>query len=198
MQGKKTVRNMEKVVMNGDIKEISILEYYPNRMSKLVDLTPEQLITNQFVYNFKNGHRPTVILAAKIVASIIEKHFNLKKEQLTFVPIPASNYEDTAVRYNLFSYLVSLFCKVTNGHKWVNNWEKVDKKHLTRQKENHDYTNRWFVDYGKIKGAKLIVLDDVITTGETAKAFVKRIENCGGKVIGMVFLARTIEIKKAL
>ena len=182
---------MEKVYDYEDIKEICILDYYPSKLQGMMELTPEQMVVSQFVIDFKNGHRPASILAAKMVAKIIGKHFELDKEPVVFIPVPASTREDTAKRYSLFSYLVSQHCHVTDGHRWVNNWREVEKKHLSQDHKINDDKNRWFIDYSKVKGARVIIFDDVATTGETSADFIRRLEECGAKVIGKVFLANS-------
>lgn len=182
---------MEKVYEYEYMKEICILDYYPNKLQDMMELTPEQLVVSQFILDFKNGHRPASILAAKIVAKILDKHFELNEESVVFIPIPASKREDTVKRYHLFSYLVSQHCHVIDGHTWVNNWREVEKKHLAQDHIVNDDKKRWYVDYTKIKGAKAIIFDDVATTGETAADFTQRLEECGAKVIGKVFLANS-------
>ena len=47
------------------------------------------------------------------------------------------------------------------------------------------------IDYSKVKGARVIIFDDVATTGETSADFIRRLEECGAKVIGKVFLANS-------
>ena len=182
---------MEKVYEYEKTKEICILDYYPNKLQEFMELTPEQMVVSQFVIDFKNGYRPASILAAKMVAQIIGKHFELDKASVVFIPIPASTREDTAKRYRLFSYLVSQYCHVADGRKWVNNWREVEKKHLSQDHKIKDDKNRWFIDYSKVKGACAIVFDDVATTGETSADFSRRLEECGAKVIGKVFLANS-------
>ena len=191
-------KGMEKIYEYENMKEISILDYYPTKIQESSELTPEQQIVSQFVINFKNGYQPASVLAAKIVAKTISQHFNLGQERPVFIPIPASNNEDTIKRYHLFSYLVSQRCPVIDGHTWVKNWQETEKKHLSQDHIVQDNKNRWFVDYAKIKNAKVIIFDDISTTGETAASFIQRLEECGAKVIGEVFLASTFNIKKNL
>ena len=181
---------MEKIYEYEGIKEISILDYYPNKLQDIIELTPEQHVVNQFILDFKNGHRPASILAAKLVSKTIINHFDLTNS-IVFIPIPASTREETYKRYNLFSYCVSQNCKITDGRSWVKNWNEVEKKHLSKDHTIQDEKNRWFVDYSKIKQTNVIIFDDVVTTGETSGDFVTRLENCGATIIGKIFLARS-------
>ncbi len=184
--------------MENKTKEIFILNYFPKKIQEKMDLSPEERIVSQFVYDFKEGHRPISILAAKLVAQAINTHFNLENEKVLFTPIPASNRQATHNRYNLFSYLVSEKCNVIDGHKLVNNWVETEQKHLSQNHAIKEENNRWFVKYSEMRKAKVIVFDDILTTGDTAAKFTRRLESCGAKVIGKVFLAKTINLKQHL
>ena len=187
---------MERVFNYEDgTKEIFLLTYYPVKYQASLDLEPEQLIVSQFILDFKNGHRPASALAAKFVADALRKHFDLNKENIVLIPIPASNKEDSDKRYNLFCYLVSQNCNVVNGREWVRNQRDGEKKHLTANHVLQDDQNRWYVDDAKIKNAHVVVFDDLATTGETAYDFSLRLEEAGAKVIAKIFLAGTYEIK---
>lgn len=188
---------MEKVFTYKEdgVKEICLLTYYPSKYQDSLELTREDLIVSQFVLDFKNGHRPASVLAARIVAKAIKRHFDLTKDPLVLIPIPASNKEDSDKRYYLFSYLVSQYCNVVNGQKWVGNWKDVDKKHLSSSHVVQNDQNRWFVNYSKVKNAKVIIFDDIATTGATACEFTERLKGAGAKVVGRIFLASTYQIK---
>ena len=189
---------MKTVYDSDDIPEVSILDYYPTRIQETIKLSPIQLISSQFVLDFKNGHRPASLLAAKIVAEVLSAHFDLDQGvQVVFIPIPASSREDTEKRYHLFSYLVGKHCNVEDGHLWVNNWHETKKKHLSRDEDFiQDMRERWYVDYKRIKGARVIIFDDVKTRGTTSNHFIRRLQECGAEVIGKVFLSKTYFLKE--
>jgi predicted amidophosphoribosyltransferase len=161
-----------------------------------MNLTPAQRIISNFIIDFKNGHQPASRLAAKIVAEAIKENFDIEQQETVFIPIPASNKEESYKRYNLFSFLVSQNCCIIDGHNWVKNWKETEKKHLS---ENHDIQydqKRWFVDYKLVRNARVIIFDDVKTTGETANTIIQKLEECGATVIGAIFLGKTIHYKR--
>ena len=45
-----------------------------------------------------------------------------------------------------------------------------------------------------LEGKKIIVVDDLLTTGKSLKAFKEEVEKKGGKVIGAIFAAHTFEM----
>lgn len=190
---------MAKIYEFEGIKEISILDYFPSKLHKRMNLTPEQQIVSQFIIDFKNGYKPASILAAKIVSQIITENFNLNEDTIVFIPIPASTKDDTKKRYGLFSYLVSQNCHVIDGQHLAKNWRETDKKHLSvNHTINGDEHKRWFIDYNKTKNIKAVIFDDVATTGETAACFIQRLEKGGAKVIGEIFLASSFHLKSHL
>ena len=48
---------MAKIYEFEGIKEISILDYFPSKLHKRMNLTPEQQIVSQFIIDFKNGYK---------------------------------------------------------------------------------------------------------------------------------------------
>lgn len=43
-----------------------------------------------------------------------------------------------------------------------------------------------------IKGKEIIIVDDVLTTGQSVADYKKEIERCGGKVVAAIFYGKTI------
>lgn len=57
-----------------------------------------------------------------------------------------------------------------------------------------NYEVRVSADY--FRGRKVIVFDDLITTGRTARKFAAQLTAAGAEVIGGLFLAETFKVKK--
>ena len=47
---------------------------------------------------------------------------------------------------------------------------------------------------GNIKGKKIIIVDDVLTTGQSVADYKEEIERCGGKVVVAIFYGKTITL----
>lgn len=55
--------------------------------------------------------------------------------------------------------------------------------------ESFDY--RVALDREYFNGKKVIIFDDVVTSGATAREFANELAECGAQVMGAMFLART-------
>ena len=45
-----------------------------------------------------------------------------------------------------------------------------------------------------IKGKEIIIIDDVLTTGQSVADYKEEIERCGGKVVAAIFYGRTVTV----
>jgi hypoxanthine-guanine phosphoribosyltransferase len=48
------------------------------------------------------------------------------------------------------------------------------------------------VDTEYFRGKKVLVIDDIYTTGQSSSAFIREMEDAGASVIGALFLAKTV------
>ena len=47
---------------------------------------------------------------------------------------------------------------------------------------------------GDIKGKEVIIIDDVLTTGQSVADYKEEIERCGGKVVAAIFYGKTVTV----
>ena len=47
---------------------------------------------------------------------------------------------------------------------------------------------------GDIKGKEVIIIDDVMTTGQSVADYKEEIERCGGKVVAAIFYGKTVTV----
>lgn len=69
----------------------------------------------------------------------------------------------------------------------------------------HTYSVRYDLEYGQDtleihqdsfkKGARVLIVDDLLATGGTSRAVIDLVEKAGGKVIGIVFLIELLALK---
>lgn len=80
-----------------------------------------------------------------------------------------------------------------NGISWVKYTGERQSLHLQKgradiqMEKNYELTE-------DLEGKKIIVVDDLLTTGKSLKAFKEEVEKKGGKVIGAIFAAHTFEM----
>ena len=51
---------------------------------------------------------------------------------------------------------------------------------------------------GNIKGKEIIIIDDVLTTGQSVADYKEEIERCGGKVVAAIFYGKTFSMPSML
>lgn len=67
--------------------------------------------------------------------------------------------------------------------------KRFDRSAQAEQVRNFDY--RMALDREYFSGKKVIIFDDVVTSGATAREFANELAECGAQVMGAMFLART-------
>lgn len=83
--------------------------------------------------------------------------------------------------------------KVQNGNDHLFIYGERTAKHNSVNHVSESFGYRVALDREYFKGKKVIIFDDVITSGATAQEFASQLAECGAKVMGAMFLARTKE-----
>lgn len=81
--------------------------------------------------------------------------------------------------------------KVQNGNEHLAIYGERTAKHLSADRVCEDFGYSVRLDRDYFKGKKVIIFDDVITSGATANEFASQLAECGAQVMGAMFLART-------
>lgn len=172
------------------MKYTYLYEYVKKGRRKSND-TEKEFIRN-VIWNFKEGRYDDEL--AQRTALLIKKVVN-KPEKKILICIPASNSMRNEQRYRRFSQDVCKLSGVQNGFDII-------KVILTRKQE-HLSENRgiplweWFLetDVKKLDGRDVILLDDVLTTGNSYGSFKDYLEKKGANVKCGIFLATVPENK---
>jgi len=163
-----------------------IFSYLPSRF----EATIEQKRTRRLIWNFKNGCHNFTTLAAERVADAL--YNTLCSRDVIFCCIPASSEAKNTRRYERFSTLVSQKIGITNGFSHI----KIQGNRLAIHESRHNKTleSVQVIDFDAdfFAGRDVVIFDDIITTGSSFKQFTKSLESLGARVIGGVFLAKTI------
>lgn len=164
---------------------LHIMEYLPKRY----EATPKQENDRQVIYNFKNGFC-SATLTKLIVGYIngIKKGTNAPNLMVCF--IPASTHLKTIRRY---AHLASIIKTETGIDCDVNTiMPKTDHEsgHIAGKKANP--AEDFDIKGENIKGKNIILMDDIITRGNTFIQTANRLEALGANSILGLFVARTI------
>lgn len=132
--------------------------------------------------------------AASIMAHYMQDVLPLIDEQTLIVPIPTAA---TRVRQRGFDQtrLIALELSKHTGLEQVHCLRRMGKtrqvgaKRTKRLKQLEDAL--WVADGAKIRGRKILLIDDVVTTGATITAAAKTLKQAGAKSVGAIVFAQT-------
>lgn len=161
--------------------------YYPSRYSTL--LNEEQRAFCHAIYEFKEGDRHGIKFFKACMAAL---QADGKPYHIMFMPC------STDIKYfarfkRLNWYIGTHRPELTSGLYDVDVFEPRDSLHEAKGGENRILKRNYRIT-GNIKGKEIIIIDDVLTTGQSAADYKEEIERCGGKVVAAIFYGKTITI----
>jgi len=175
-----------------DISKIYIFlwNYYSNKAIELSNnYSKNDQVNRSKILSFKNGKRFEKV--AKRISNLIKIYlYSELLGEIYFVPIPASNEYEHKKRFDKFCNTVSNISGIKNGNGMIKNIKNRKKSHLEGKKEFSVENLR----VNNINGKKIILFDDIITTGNQFRQVTRKVEAMGGKVIMGMFLGKTIRI----
>lgn len=175
---------MDNCMINPLLPHKVLYKYLPMRY----DATPREERDRHLVIDFKEGKENATFQVAAYVAAYL-KGRRITGESYTFLCLPASSSTVHHTRFAHFAELVCQECGFQNGFHLV--------KHLQDRKKVHNTGARQrFTDYlhfsEDLINRKVIVFDDVVTTGCTFNLFCEYLKDAGAEVVYGLALAHTI------
>ncbi|MGC8554615.1 MAG: hypothetical protein ACP5NA_03910 [Candidatus Acidulodesulfobacterium sp.] len=181
-------------IKTGGKGEYFYLDYYiPKNKKNAIDkgkLTP--IVTySDLILKYKKGESKAIAFFIKILNNIIYNYFYFYDLML---PVPPSNsYLDVYPNSQLCMYLsalgtISTYEKAvvcTKGHKPGHIENNIELKKM-------DYHNISFDSKYDYKMKKIIILDDIITTGTTFKLIKNGLLKEGASAVTGIFLGKTL------
>ena len=161
--------------------------YYPSRFADL--LNNEQRRFCEELYSFKDGKNDG------------QEFFRLCMEAMktgdkTFhvMFMPCSSHEKYVCRFEqLDKYITSYLPNLTSGFSDIDIYGYRESLHKAKGNENRKLSRNYRIT-GNMSGKEIIIIDDVLTTGQSLNDYKKEIESCGGKVTAALFYGKTVEI----
>ena len=168
---------------------VHYFDYVPARF-KHISLPLEAARTA--IWDFKDGkHQSGVALHT---AKLIKSTFGKDAKNITFVCIPASTNEKNELRYREFSKLVCAMCGAENAFSHISiEGERIAVHEQGRTKRLRNaqvvkFDEEWFSS----KPRKVLLFDDVVTSGRSLNIFTKAIESMGAQVLGAFCMGKTL------
>lgn len=167
--------------------KFSLYSYLPQRFIRKT--TFEQMDISRMIIGFKDGRNVYSRWAAVEFAHAL---CLMNLSGVTIVCVPASTKCANVRRWKLFSQLLCKYTGATNGFEHIEVIGNRQKAHVTHEYELASNIKHCIkIDADFFHGRKVLVIDDVYTTGNSSSAFIGAMKGVGANVVMAGFLAKT-------
>lgn len=160
------------------------VDYYP----KNIPCSIKDDFNRKLIWEFKDGIYTARMKVGKMITDFlnelpIKKHLS----KIVFVCAPTSSYTSYRQRFLGFTKYIVEQTGMINGSEHVCIKGEVKPKHLGGfEKVNYSIDTDFF------SGKRVIIFDDLLTTGNTLMDFAEQIKSAGGDIIGAITIGKTI------
>ena len=179
----------KQVYRYGDMNIRYLYDYLPARRQQL---EVEQRI-GRMLYEFKSGniHRDLMMECVELL-----KQHGLDRCRYLFICLPASTEFKNRRRYQLFSDFISMKMGWENGFGIITPIDHESQHYTGVRKELNE--QNFHIQYEKLVGKRIVLFDDVFTTGNTLLSLSGIIRRAGGYPEEALFLCRTLACKQTV
>ena len=168
--------------------KIALLSYTPQRYLGHASFEAQE--DSRHIIDFKSGRK----FATKWASRLFCKALSLMDlKDTVIVCIPASCQRTYTRRFRKFSETLCAKTGAINGFDHIKVIGKREKCHICGEHVAED--NVW-IDADFFKGKRILIIDDICTTGRTSDEFREKMEQAGAHVRMAMFLAKTTQFKK--
>lgn len=161
--------------------------YYPSRYDAL--LGDEQRAFCHSLYQFKEGEIHGIEFFKACMTAL---QADGKPYHIMFMP--CSDEFKYARRFKRLDWYIGKHRpELTSGLYDVDVFEERESLHKAKGGENRILKRNYRI-VGDIKGKEIIIIDDVMTTGQSVADYKEEIERCGGKVMAAIFYGKTVSV----
>lgn len=165
--------------------------YYPSRYNAL--LNDEQRAFCRSLYRFKDGEIHGIEFFKACMTAL-----QLEKKPYHIMFMPCSNWIKYGQRFKRLDwYICTHRPDLTSGLYDVDVFESRESLHEAKGAENRVLERNYNI-IRDIKGKEIIIIDDVLTTGQSVADYKEEIERCGGKVVAAIFYGKTVTVPPLL
>lgn len=165
----------------------ALYDYVPQRFLGRVPL--EQKILNMMILGFKDGRNVYSRIFARQMARALSE---IDMSNVVVVCVPASTRYSHVRRRKQFS---AMLCRLTGA---IDGFDRVQvsgsrrRAHITGECELATNIKHYVhIDADFFRGKKVLVIDDIYTTGQSSTAFIGAMQAAGASVVMAMFLAKT-------
>ena len=171
-------------------KKFNFGVYIPKAYRELA--TEEERSFSEWVINCKDGQKAQLKEGAQMVISKLRQWYGDKAKDLVVVPVPCSSMAQYRFRFSYFCVVVANTLGQANPMQHVTILGKRtaahrNPAHTVVKDDNYEVQ----VDGDFFNGKKVVIVDDIVSSGRTADDFAKMLEEAGAEVKGGIFFAKT-------
>lgn len=160
--------------------------YYPSRYKRLLD--EEQRGFCRTLYAFKEGENHGIDFFKACMAAL---PVDTASYHVMFMP--CSNWIKYGQRFKRLDWYITTHRKeLTSGLYDVDVHSERESLHECKGSER--ILERNYNITGDIKGKRIIIVDDVFTSGQSLTDYKEEIERCGGEVVAAIFYGKTVTV----
>ena len=160
--------------------------YYPSRYKRLLD--EEQRGFCRTLYAFKEGENHGIDFFKACMAAL-----PVDTTSCHIMFMPCSNWIKYGQRFKRLDwYITTHRNELTSGLYDVDVHSERESLHECKGSER--ILERNYNITGDIKGKRIIIVDDVFTSGQSLTDYKEEIERCGGEVVAAIFYGKTVTV----
>ena len=160
--------------------------YYPSRYKRLLD--EEQRGFCRTLYAFKEGENHGIDFFKACMAAL-----PVDTTSCHIMFMPCSNWIKYGQRFKRLDwYITTHRNELTSGLYDVDVHSERESLHECKGSER--ILERNYNITGGIKGKRIIIVDDVFTSGQSLTDYKEEIERCGGEVVAAIFYGKTVTV----
>ena len=160
--------------------------YYPSRYKRLLD--EEQRGFCRTLYAFKEGENHGIDFFKACMAAL-----PVDTTSCHIMFMPCSNWIKYGQRFKRLDWYIT-----THRNELTSGLYDVDvhseRESLHECKGNERILERNYSITGDIRGKRIIIVDDVFTSGQSLTDYKEEIERCGGEVVAAIFYGKTVTV----
>lgn len=159
--------------------------YYPQRMHNWI--AEDQWLFANMVYLFKEGKDECGTQFAQAFKAL------RPASDITIMFMPCSTQERYHTRFSPLAKFFFKFRGVQSGLAYITFTDEREPKHTARQRDKIKENSNYIISEA-VRGRKVIIVDDLLTTGKSLTSYAKNLKKSGAEIIGAIFLAKTFQL----
>lgn len=165
----------------------ALFPYVPKRFLCVASF--EEIALHYMILGFKDGRNVHTRWAARQFAQALTA---INLSDVVVVCIPASTQWSHIRRWKRFSQMLCRLTGAIDGFDRVHVSGSRKRAHITGEHELATNIKHYVhIDADWFRGRKVLVIDDICTTGRSSQAFIGAMEAAGATVTMAMFLAKT-------